>query len=147
MLLSKSCEYGMRASLFLAFRDGEGYISIREISDKLDISFHFLTKILQQLTAQSLVTSFKGPKGGVKLAKPGQKIKLLDIVKAIDGDDLFNECVLGLEGCGDREPCALHHKWMDHRIGIKKMLDSTTLKELADQSKAKNYRINLNQSF
>lgn len=51
MLLSKSCIYGLRATLFLSAREQDGFIPIREMSEKLEISFHFLTKILQQLTA------------------------------------------------------------------------------------------------
>lgn len=147
MLLSKSCEYGLRAALFLALTNDEGYISIRKISDKLDISFHFLTKILQQLKADDLIASFKGPNGGVQLAKSSQKISLLEIVQSIDGDDLFTECVLGLPGCGERKPCAMHNKWMNHREGIKKMLQTTTLKKLAKESKSESLRINLNKTF
>lgn len=147
MLLSKSCEYGLRAALFLAYTDEEGYTSIRKISDKLDISFHFLTKILQQLKTEGLVESFKGPNGGVQLSKSGEAIKLIEIVEAIDGDDLFTECVLGLPGCGDRKPCAMHHKWTNHRQGIKKMFETTTLKALAEESENENFRISLNQGF
>lgn len=147
MLLSKSCEYGLRAGLFIASSNEEGYISIREISDKLDISFHFLTKILQKLKAKGLLESFKGPTGGVRFAKSGDTVTLLDIVEAIDGNNLFTECVLGLPGCGDKKPCAMHHNWMIHREKIKKMLKNTTVKELALQSKENDYRINLNQSF
>lgn len=147
MLLSKSCEYGLRATLFLASSGQKNYTSISEISDKLDISFHFLTKILQKLNAQGLLESFKGPNGGVKLAKPGDEIQLLEIVETIDGDDLFNECVLGLPGCGDKKPCALHNKWANHRESIKKMLGSTSLKALADETIEEDYRINFDQTF
>ncbi|CAN0202088.1 unnamed protein product, partial [Chrysoparadoxa australica] len=49
MLLSKSCVYGLRASIYLASKSDEEFNSIKEMSDKLEISFHFLTKILQQL--------------------------------------------------------------------------------------------------
>lgn len=64
----------------LASNQNGEFVSIKELSEKLDISFHFLTKILQQLTAVDLLESHKGPKGGVRLSKPGNKISLLDIV-------------------------------------------------------------------
>jgi Rrf2 family protein len=143
MLLSKACEYGIRAAVFIASMEEGKYVSIREVSDKLDIPYHFLTKILQKLTTGGLLTSMKGPAGGVRLKRNGEDIQLLEIVTAIDGDELFNECVLGLPGCGDQKPCALHRKWMDHRQGIKKMLYSTTLKELATQMKAGDFRMDL----
>jgi Rrf2 family protein len=142
MLLSKACEYGLRSALFIAsVEEDDNYVSIREISDKLDIPYHFLAKILQKLTAAGLLKSMKGPNGGVRLEKQHENIQLLEIVTAIDSDKLFTECILGLPGCGKQAPCALHHKWMVHREGIKNMLSSTTLKELVGQTKAGNFRM------
>ncbi len=127
MLLSKACEYGIRAAIFIASMEEGKYVSIREVSDKLDIPYHFLTKILQKLTTCGLLTSMKGPAGGVRLKRNPEDVQLFEIITAIDGDELFNECVLGLPGCGAQKPCVLHRKWMDHREGIKNMLRTTTL--------------------
>ena len=147
MLLSKSCVYGLRASLFLASTQNGEYISIRTLSKKLDISFHFLTKILQQLTAVDLLESLKGPNGGVRLSKPGKDIALLDIVIAIDGDGLFQECVLGLPGCGMEKPCPLHDIWAHTRGDIREMLEVNTLVDMAEKGKAGNLRITANGKF
>lgn len=147
MLLSKSCVYGLRASLYLTSNQNGNYISIREMSDELDISFHFLTKILQQLTAAELLESHKGPKGGVRLTQPGDKIPLMDIVNAIDGRELFTECVLGLPGCGIEKPCPLHDKWANTRENIRVMLENTTLTELTRKGKAGNLRITAEGGF
>lgn len=147
MLLSKSCVYGLRASLFLASNQNGEFVSIREMSDKLDISFHFLTKILQQLTAAGLMESMKGPKGGVKLSKPGHEIALTEIVIAIDGPELFTECALGLPGCGVEKPCPLHNKWAETRDSIQQMLEETTLVELARKGKEGNLRITADGGF
>lgn len=147
MLLSKSCVYGMRASLYLASTYSQEYTSIRTMSEKLDISFHFLTKILQQLTAAGLLESHKGPSGGVRLTKPAGKISLIEIVVAIDGPELFTECVLGLPGCGIEKPCPLHEKWAVTREHIREMLAGSTLDELADKGKAGNLRITADGSF
>lgn len=141
MLLSKSCVYGLRASLFLAANKSGDYISIKEMSSKLGISFHFLTKILQQLTAKGLLESYKGPKGGVRLALPAKEIKFLDVVVAIDGEGLLRECVLGLPGCGVKEPCPLHDEWAKNRNSIIEMFENTTLEYLAKEGKNKNLRL------
>lgn len=147
MLLSKSCVYGLRAALFLASNQNGEYISIREMSDKLDISFHFLTKILQQLTAFGLMESHKGPNGGVRLTRPGSEVTLFEIVVAIDGSDLFTECALGLPGCGTKRPCPLHDKWAVTRESIRGMLERTTLLELADKGRKMNLRITEDGGF
>lgn len=147
MLLSKSCVYGLRASLFLASNQDRDYISIREMSDKLNISFHFLTKILQQLTAAGLMESYKGPNGGIRLTKSGSEVNLYEIVAAIDGVELFTECALGLPGCGTAKPCPLHEKWAEARDGIRIMLENTDLVELAKKGKKLNLRITADGSF
>ena len=147
MLLSKSCVYGLRASLYLAARTEGNYNPIRKMSDRLEISFHFLTKILQQLTAEGILESFKGPNGGVRLSKPGNEVPLMDIVLAIDGPELLTECALGLPGCGSKNPCPLHDKWAETRNEIRHMLEKTTLTELVKKGKAENLRLTTDGGF
>ncbi len=130
MLLSNKCQYAVRAALYLAIHKEEGMISIKEISEKLEISFHFLTKILQQLTNEGMIESQKGPKGGVKLSLKGLNTRLYDLVEIIDGVETFHECVLGLPGCGALQPCAMHEQWTYHRENLKEMLQSSTLEKL-----------------
>lgn len=141
MLLSNKCQYGLRAALYLANNKDNGLISIKEISSKLDISFHFLTKILQQLSVEGLIESYKGPKGGVKLTVKGLNARLYDLVAIIDGVDTFHECVLGLPGCGSLKPCALHDEWALKRESLKKMLQGTTLEGLAQEEGTLLHRI------
>jgi Rrf2 family protein len=144
MLLSKSCEYGLRAMLYLASLGDEEagadeapdptreYVSIRTVSDELDIGFSFLTKVFQQLNDAGLLTSKRGPGGGVALTRPPEQVPLYDIIVAIDGDDLFEECVLGLPGCGEAEPCPLHDHWTEARGQLETTFRTTTLAEVPD---------------
>jgi Rrf2 family protein len=147
MLLSKSCVYGLRATLYLATKDENEFTPIKRMSEKLGISFHFLTKILQQLTADGLLESFKGPNGGVRLTKSPDKIALIDIVLAIDGPELLTECALGLPGCGLKNPCPLHDKWAETRDSIRDMLANTSLTRLAEKGKAENLRLTEDGDF
>lgn len=141
MLLSSACVYGMRASVYLASVSNESYTSITQISEKLKISRHFLTKVLQQLTEANLMESMKGPKGGVRLTRSADEIQLLEVVAAIDGMKVLTECVLGLTGCGSAKPCPMHDEWADTRDDIRKMLESNTLWDLAKKGKEGNLRI------
>lgn len=120
-MLSKACSYGLLAVMYVARAKRSSYVPIREICDELDISFHFLTKILQGLTRAGLLLSHTGPKGGVSLAKPAAEITLLDVIHAIDGPHLFNECILGLPGCGHETPCPMHARWAVIREDLKRM--------------------------
>ena len=142
MLLSKSCEYGIRASLYVSMHGGPEYVPIRVISADLDMSAHFLTKILQQLTKAGIMKSFKGPKGGVALARPAAGIRLMELVEAIDGPQLFQECMLGLPGCGERRPCPLHNRWMVERKRLAALFEATTLEDLTTSDIGSTVRLN-----
>lgn len=133
--------------MYLASKKEGEFIPIKKMSNKLEISFHFLTKILQQLTAQQILESFKGPNGGVRLNKPGRDVQLMDIVLAIDGEQLLTECALGLPGCGIKNPCPLHDKWAETRDAIKSMLEHTTLTELVEKGRAENLRLTTDGGF
>ena len=132
-LLSKSCVYGLRATLYVAgFGADRKFVPIREIAAELKLSFHFLTKILQRLTEAGLLESYRGPNGGIALARDASDLSLLDIVKAIDGDDAFTGCVLGLSACSEKYPCPLHATWGRQRAELRDALSSATLGSLRD---------------
>lgn len=148
MLLSKTCVYALRASLYVAcVSKNGGYVSLNRTSEKLDLSYHFLTKIFQQLTNEGLMESMKGPRGGVRLHKPADDIYLLEIVAVIDGMDLLTECAMGLPGCGSAKPCPLHEQWADARDGIRRMMENTTLQELVERGKEGDLRITADGEF
>jgi Rrf2 family protein len=140
-MLSKSCVYGIRALLYLTLNAGRQFVPIKEISNKLDISFHFLTKILQILSQKGLIGSFTGPKGGVRLARQPESISILDIILILDGDDLFHQCILGLPGCQDKKPCPLHYDWKYQREQIRQNFQTTDLKSLAIKIKKDDLRL------
>ena len=130
-VLSKASVYGLRALLYIAAHKTQGeYVSIREISDKLNISFHFLTKILQSLTQRNLLESYRGPNGGITLKMPPEEIFLIDVVKILEGEDFFDSCLLGLPGCGEFEPCPVHDFWKVTKAALQDEFTSTSLAEL-----------------
>lgn len=130
MLLSKSCEYAIQAILYLAKHHDRNYVSIKEIARDQNVSFYFLTKILQILTNSGLLISYKGPKGGVSLARPADEITLLQVIKAIDGLDFKDKCIIGLPKCDDKNPCPLHNDWSALRDKIYRMLEEKNITEL-----------------
>jgi Rrf2 family protein len=86
---------------------------------------------MQVLTEAKLLDSFRGPNGGVGFLKPAHKVRLIEIVAAVDGTALFTDCALGLPGCGEATPCPLHNAWAKRRSNLKSMLSKTTLAALA----------------
>ena len=107
VIFSKKCEYGLQAVLYLATQPKGEVIPSDEIARKLSIPKEFVSKILQSLTESGIVDSKKGKTGGFFLAKDTSKIRLIDIVAAIDGLEMFNNCVLGFPDCNPDNPCPL----------------------------------------
>lgn len=134
VFFSKKCEHGLQAILFMAARDTECVCPAEEISNKLNIPKEFISKILQSLTESGIVESKKGKSGGFKLAKHPSKIKLIDIVEAIDGLDSFNSCVLGFPKCSSKNPCPVHDKWEDIRSKAYQMLSSETIDKFKEKT-------------
>lgn len=131
-VLSKSSEYGLRALLYMVGKRGgeQEYVSIREMSEQLDISFHFLTKILQSLTQSNILASYRGPSGGVAFNIPPEKIMLSDVVRVLEGEDFFDTCLLGLPGCGEKKPCPMHQFWKEIKAALKHEFETTTLAQM-----------------
>lgn len=141
MLLSKSCEYGLRAILYLTALDEDDFVPISRISDALGISFHFLTKTFQKLSDAGLLVSQRGPSGGVRLTRAAEQIHPLDVLVAIDGTDLFTECVLGLPECGNEKPCPLHDRWAMERAQLESLFSSMSLAELSEGYRHGRFRL------
>ncbi|HRN26264.1 MAG: Rrf2 family transcriptional regulator [Ignavibacteriaceae bacterium] len=127
VFFSKKCEYGLQAILFMAARDFNCVCPAEEISKKLNIPKEFISKILQSLTESGIVESKKGKLGGFKLAMHPSKIKLIDIVEAIDGLESFNSCVLGFPECTPDKPCPVHDQWGELRAKALEMLSAETI--------------------
>ncbi len=132
-MFSKSCEYGIRASIYIAKQSLEGRkVSQKEVALATDSPEAFTAKILQKLTKTNVINSAKGPNGGFfVLESDMDKVKLWNIVFAIDGNSLYEDCSLGLKKCNDKKPCPLHEKFKKIRDEIRENLEKTSLKSLA----------------
>ena len=139
LLFSRQCEYALQAVVYLALKKEGERISIRDLTKRLDIPYHFLGKILQDLKRNGFLTSVKGPHGGFALAMPAEKITLYQIVEAIDGAGFSHNCVMGFPDCSGKNPCAVHDTWSRLRDGITTMLLVKNIGQLAKEMKKPEY--------
>lgn len=132
-MFSKTCEYGIRATIFIASESYKGNrVGLKDIAKQIDSPEAFTAKILQILVKSNIINSTKGPSGGFDIPKTTMSsIKLSQIVSAIDGDSIYNGCGLGLQECSESHPCPVHEKFKFIREGLKTMLCTTNLEELA----------------
>ncbi|TXD83065.1 Rrf2 family transcriptional regulator [Subsaximicrobium wynnwilliamsii] len=137
-MFSKACEYGIKASIFIAINSyNDNRVSPKEISAEINSPQAFTAKILQALVKHNIVNSVKGAYGGFEINKEDiAKIKLSQIVTAIDGDQLLHGCGLGFKVCDEEHPCSLHDQFVFIRNDLRNMLENTTLELLAKDIKS-----------
>ncbi|MDT8400489.1 MAG: Rrf2 family transcriptional regulator [Bacteroidales bacterium] len=134
-MLSSTCKYGIRAVVYIAGNSKYGEnIGIKKISDDLSLPMPFLAKILQQMVKKKILNSSKGLHGGFSLAREPQEIYIIEVVKAIDGDDVFHRCVLHNYNCVSNErsrtKCTLHDDYVKPRREIEKLFENKSVFEL-----------------
>lgn len=137
-MFSKACEYAIRSVVFIAVSSLEGTrVGFKEIAKEIDAPEAFVAKILQKLVKGGIIESIKGVGGGFEIpVQELEHIKLCEVVNVIDGDSIYRGCGLGLAQCSETHPCPVHFKFKSIRNELKQMLETTSLKELANGTKS-----------
>lgn len=137
-MFSKSCEYGIKAIIYITTQSLEGRrIKVGEIAENSDLPLAFTAKLLGILTKVNIVRSQTGPNGGFYIEPERlREIKLEEIVAAIDGNSVYEGCGLGLSHCDAQNPCPLHIDFIKIRTELKTMLKTTTVFDLAMKLKS-----------
>lgn len=132
-MFSKACEYAIRATIHLSRKSMEGQrASLIDIANEIDSPEAFTSKILQQLVKANIIYSTRGQKGGFGIVVSGMKTKTIaDIVSAIDGNAIFENCGLGLKECSGIQPCPVHENFVKIREDMRNVLENTTIAEMA----------------
>lgn len=122
MQITKQADYAVRAMTYLAQLPPEERAATGRIAQEKSIPPSFLAKIVSQLSVAGLLQTSRGAHGGVSLAKAAKDITLLDVVEAIDGPILLNDCVnTHYTDCTYMEDCPLKTVWCDAQ---KQLVDS-----------------------
>ncbi len=133
-MFSKTCEYAIRAMIFIAQKSKDGNkVGVKEIAKGIDSPEYFIAKILQDLSKRGLLQSSKGPNGGFYLDHKTSQCTLADIVREVDGDKIFTGCGLGLKQCSETHPCPIHHEFKTLRKNMQLMLENAKLSEFTKQ--------------
>lgn len=133
-MFSKTCEYAIRALIYIAQKSKDGNrIGIKEIASGIDSPEYFIAKILQDLSRKGFVQSVKGPNGGFYMDENNLKLSVADIVREMDGDKLFTGCGLGLKECSEDHPCPIHNDFKHIRQDIKDMLDNSKIEMFVEK--------------
>lgn len=133
MIYSRTCQYAIWAMMELARKQGtdeKKWVKAEKVAEAIGLPFPMTAKVLQMLAHAQLLSSVRGPTGGFRLRKAPKDVRLIDIMMAIDGPALLEQCVLRLRGCNDESPCPFHRYWSPLRDRLRAALEQVTLADL-----------------
>jgi Rrf2 family protein len=126
MQITRQADYAVRAMIYLTEIGSDRRAATSQIAEVKQIPPSFLAKIVSQLSVAGLLQTSRGARGGVSLAKAPEHITLLDVVEAIDGPILLNECVDNETACSFGETCPMRPVWCDAQKQLVNSLRQTT---------------------
>lgn len=134
MQLTKFTDYSFRTLMYAEAAGGE-LVTIDEISSVFGISRSHLMKVVNTLTKEGFLTAIRGRSGGLRLARPADKIRLGDILRATEPDFALVECFKSGSPCVITRSCRLN-RILDRTFkGFLEELDNYTLADITlDQS-------------
>ena len=133
MRLTRAGEYAIRCMLYLSCLGVNKSISRMEIAQTMDIPAQFLTKIAQQLARAGYIEIIKGPKGGLRLIMPPEKVTLLGVIEAVIGEIYLNDCLMNPDSCYRSATCSVYTVWQKARRQLRQTLEETTFASLQTQ--------------
>lgn len=127
---SKKVEYALMALKFIS-ASSPRLITAREISEKVAIPYDLLSKILQRLKSEKILSSAQGTHGGYQLASRPEEIFLHQVMKAIDGERALTECLeAGKEGeCELESSCSIKNPVSRLQREVEELFKSKTISD------------------
>jgi len=134
-MLSQTVEYALRAVTFMATSPKAAH-TVDRIADATHVPVAYLAKVMQQLVRRKIVASRRGVGGGFMLAKQPDRLRILEVVQAVDPIQRITTCPLGIAAHGKRL-CPLHRRLDNALAEMERSFAESTLAEiLAEPSKS-----------
>lgn len=133
MRLSTRGQYATRALLDLALHQDEAPILLKAISKRQQISQRYLEHLITPLITAGIITSTRGPKGGISLVRPPEEIRLDEVIQLLEGAIGPVECVNNPDTCIRSQACATREVWDELRQVMTGFLKSITIRDLMER--------------
>ncbi|MHC1722569.1 MAG: Rrf2 family transcriptional regulator [Aminipila sp.] len=138
MKVSTKGRYSLRLMIDLAEHNTGEYITLKDISQRQNISTKYLEQIVSQLCKSGYLNSVRGPQGGYKLAKAPSEYTIGDILRITEGSFAPTTCLQDKENqCEMYGECSTISFWEGLYDVINKYIDSFTLEDIVEQHKEK----------
>lgn len=132
-MLSMTAQYALRAFVFIATHEDGHPVLAKDIAAHTGVPPHYLSRILRDAVRARLLESARGVGGGFRLARPPQKMKLVDLLSPFDDVLDRSKCPFGQPRCNDQNPCGFHDHWKPISMAYRRMLEETTLADIDEK--------------
>ena len=127
MRISTRGRYALTIMFYLAKNYDKGYISLKEISEKENLSFKYLEKIMVDLNKDNYLSVLRGNNGGYKLNGKPKDYRVGEILRRVEGDLSPAECISN--GCDRKGKCTSLPFFIELNKEINSFVDSKTLED------------------
>jgi Rrf2 family transcriptional regulator, iron-sulfur cluster assembly transcription factor len=130
-MVTREVDYAIRMVVAMVRRGTGATVSTAELADEMEIPFRFLRRIVRKLVEAKIVTSHRGSGGGVRLAVPGKRLRLPDVIDAIAPNSLkLNTCLVDPRNCRRSGFCTVHPAMNRLQDILERQLRSITFDKL-----------------
>ena len=141
-MLSKRVKYAIKTLLFLNRKDNSSLFSAKKIAENERIPLKFLEQILRELKQNKILKSEHGAEGGYTFMKSPSEIKILDVIRIVDGPVAMLPCASlnfyeKCDDCTDEATCSIRKLLINVRDNMLPILDTS----IADMTKSENFPI------
>jgi len=137
MRVSTKGDYGIRALIELAHHYGQsGPVQSSEIAARQGIPEAYLEQLLTVLRRAGFIRSVRGPGGGHALIRDPDGLRVSEVVVALEGPIMPLDCLEESSQCSRSGGCAQREMWEDVQGAIQRVLDSTTIGQLAARDRS-----------
>ncbi len=135
MKISTKGRYALRMLLDLSLHQEDGYISLKEVAERQQISKKYLEQIVPMLNKGGILRTNRGNKGGYMLAKPANVLTVGDVLRATEGSLAPVACLEYEENdCPRAAECATLYVWEGLYKAVHEYLDSITLQDILNHN-------------
>lgn len=129
MKVSTKGRYALRLLIDIAINGKEKPVSLKEVSERQNISMKYLEQIILMLNDAGYLKSVRGPKGGYNLLKDPSEITVGDVLRITEGSIAPVECVCS-ESCDRKDICKTYGLWNEIDQAVEQIVDHRTIKDL-----------------
>jgi len=127
IILSTRSKYGIRGLCDLAAHFRGKPVLLKDIAAREEIPLRYLENIFSKLRNAGILLSWKGKGGGFGLARPPDRINLLEVIEILEENQILSSCVSSPEACKRSDTCGSREVWVSLNEILRNFLRSISI--------------------